>query len=99
MVRAALLLSLIWAALLLSLIWAALLPPHRAAEVKFKRTAGVYFDIGDPRKPGCPFGPEDIGAKFDQIRDFSSDDTFPDDVKASGNPMDDPQLKQIMSKL
>jgi len=69
------------------------------AEVKFKRTAGVYFDIGDPRQPGCPFGPEDVAAKFDQICDFSKDDTFPDDIKAAGNVTDDPQLKQILSKL
>lgn len=70
-----------------------------AGEVKFMRTAGVYFDIGELNVPGCPFGPDDIAAKFDQICDFSSGAVFPDDVKKSGNPMDDPQIKQILAKL
>jgi hypothetical protein len=40
-----------------------------------------------------------VAAKFEQIRDFSTEDTFPDDIKANGNPTDDPQLKQILAKL
>jgi NAD(P)-dependent dehydrogenase (short-subunit alcohol dehydrogenase family) len=62
------------------------------AEVKWKRTQGVYFDLDKP------YGPEQIKAEFKKIQDFTDSD-FPDDSHKDTNPMNNKQLKQVFQKL
>lgn len=62
------------------------------AQVKWKRTAGNYFDVD------TPFGPEQIKEKWAQITSFDDSD-FPDDSHLDKNPMKNKQLKQIIAKM
>lgn len=62
------------------------------AEVKWKRTQGVYFDLDKP------FGPEEIKAQFAQIRSREDMD-FPEDTSQDKDPRKNKQLKQIIAKM
>jgi NAD(P)-dependent dehydrogenase (short-subunit alcohol dehydrogenase family) len=62
------------------------------AEVRWKRTQGVYFDLDKP------FGPEDIKAQFNKIR-ATEDMDFPEDTQHDKDPRKNKQLKQIIAKL
>ncbi|KAG8466392.1 hypothetical protein KFE25_002148 [Diacronema lutheri] len=70
-----------------------------AGEVKYTRSRGLSLDIGDPRAPGCPFGAEDFMARFGEVRDFAEGAVFPDEVKARNVLAENPQLRQVVSKL
>lgn len=60
--------------------------------VKFKRTAGHYFDLDKP------FGPDEIKANMDKITNWEGAD-FPDDSHQDKNPMKNKQLVQIIKKM
>jgi len=64
------------------------------AQVKWKRTQGVYFDIDKP------FGPEEVREKWAQITDWEGSD-FPDDekMKEESDPMANKQIKQIIARM
>lgn len=62
------------------------------AQVKWKRTAGNYFDVD------TSFGPEQIKEKWAAITNFDDSD-FPDDSHLDKNPMKNKQLKQIIAKM
>ncbi|KAJ1634305.1 hypothetical protein T492DRAFT_974470 [Pavlovales sp. CCMP2436] len=70
-----------------------------AGEVKYVRAKGLYLDIGDPREPGCPFRAEDFMTRFSEVRDFSADSVFPDEVKERNVLEENPQIRQVLSKL
>lgn len=62
------------------------------AEVRWKRTQGVYFDLDKP------FGPEEIKSQFAKIR-ATDDMDFPEDTQHDKDPRKNKQLKQIIAKL
>lgn len=70
-----------------------------AGEVKYVRSHGLFLDIGDPREPGCPFGAEDFMRRFGEVQDFSTGSVYPDEVKARNALEENPQIKQVLSKL
>lgn len=62
------------------------------AQVKWKRTAGHYFDVDGT------YGPEEVKAAWSKITNWDGAD-FPDDSAQDMNPMKNKQLVQIMKKM